>query len=134
MPHPKLVSKVITEDREILTKVRPAKQVIKPESARALTAMMIRAVEAGEARRLVQPGYRIAGKTGTAQVPIAGHYDPNKTIASFVGFAPAEDPKFVMIVKYVEPTTTPHGATTAVPTFMAITRDLFGYFGLAPTP
>lgn len=134
MMEPRLVSKITDLDREIQLPPKQVGQVIKSETARVLTQMLVKAVENGEARRLVPKGYRVAGKTGTAQIAIAGKYDPNKTIASFVGFAPAEDPKFAMIVKYVEPTTTPHGATTAVPTFMAITKDLFGYFGLAPTP
>lgn len=134
MMQPRLVSKITDLDREIILDPKAVGQVIKPETARVLTQMLVRAVENGEAKRLVPPGYRVAGKTGTAQIAIAGKYDPNKTIASFVGFTPAEDPKFAMIVKYVEPTTTPHGATTAVPTFMAITKDLFGFFGLAPSP
>lgn len=131
---PRLVSKITDGDREIEIKPEALGQVIKPETARVLTQMMVKAVENGEAHRLVPKGYRVAGKTGTAQVPIAGRYDPTKTVGSFVGFAPAEDPRFAMIVKYVEPTTTPFGATTAVPTFMAITKDLFGYFGIAPNP
>jgi cell division protein FtsI/penicillin-binding protein 2 len=134
LTQPHFVTKIADGDRDIAVNTPRPKQVIKPATAQSLTEMMINAVVNGEARRLVLPGYRIAGKTGTAQVPIAGHYDANKTIASFVGFAPAEDPKFVMIVKYDEPTTTPHGATTAVPTFMAITKELFPYFGLTPTP
>lgn len=134
MMEPRLVSKITDLDREILLEPKSLGQVLKPETARILTQMLVKAVENGEAKRLVPPGYRVAGKTGTAQIAIAGKYDPNKTIASFVGFTPAEDPKFAMIVKYVEPTTTPHGATTAVPTFMAITKDLFGFFGLAPSP
>lgn len=134
MMQPRFVSKITDLDREIVLEPKKVGQVIKPETARVLTQMLVKAVENGEARRLVPKGYRVAGKTGTAQIAIAGKYDPNKTIASFVGFTPAEDPKFAMIVKYVEPTTTPHGATTAVPTFMSITKDLFGYFGLAPSP
>lgn len=134
MMEPRLVSRITDLDREIVLEPKSVGQVIKPETARVLTQMLVKAVENGEAKRLVPPGYRVAGKTGTAQIAIAGKYDPNKTIASFVGFTPAEDPKFAMIVKYVEPTTTPHGATTAVPTFMAITKDLFGYYGLAPNP
>ncbi len=133
LPQLHIVSKLTDTGVDIPLKIPDPKQVIKPLTASLLTQMMIGAVEHGEAHRLVPPGYRVAGKTGTAQVPVAGHYDAHKTVASFVGFAPAEDPKFVMIVKYVEPTTTPFGATTAVPTFMDITKELFGYFGVAPS-
>lgn len=134
MMQPRLAKQIIDGDRTINLDPKSLGQLIKPATAASETAMLVDAVQHGEAHRLVPQGYRIAGKTGTAQVPIAGHYAANETIASFVGFAPAEDPKFVMIVKYVHPTTTPHGATTAVPTFGDITKDLFVYFGLAPTP
>lgn len=130
---PRLVSKITEGGREIDLPTQPLRQVIKRGTALILTQMLQSAVENGEARRLIPQGYRVAGKTGTAQVVIAGHYDPNKTVASFVGFAPVEDPKFVMIVKYTEPTSTPFGATTAVPTFMEITKELFGYYGVAPS-
>jgi len=133
LTEPHVVTKLTDAGRDIPVQLAAPKQVIKPETARVLTQMLASAVEHGEARRLVPAGYRVAGKTGTAQVPVAGHYDPNKTVASFVGFAPAEDPKFAMIVKYDQPTTTPFGATTAVPTFMDITKELFGYFGVAPS-
>lgn len=133
MMKPRLVSKITEVGKEINIPTESVRQVIKKETAFTLTQMLQSAVENGEARRLIPQGYRVAGKTGTAQVAIAGHYDPTKTVASFVGFAPVEDPKFVMIVKYTEPTTTPFGATTAVPTFMDITKELFGYYGIAPS-
>ena len=55
--------------------------------------MMVNAVDNGEAQAFAPEGYRIAGKTGTAQIPVAGNYDPDKTVASFIGFAPADNPK-----------------------------------------
>lgn len=133
LTEPHVVTKLTDQGRDIPVSVKAPKQVIKPETARVLTQMLVNAVDHGEAHRLVPPGYRVAGKTGTAQVAVAGHYDPNKTVASFVGFAPAEDPKFVMIIRYDQPTSTPFGATTAVPTFMDITKELFGYYGIAPS-
>jgi stage V sporulation protein D (sporulation-specific penicillin-binding protein) len=134
MMQPRLVSQIIDGDRKIDLPVRSVRQVIKPETAHSLGLMLKSAVENGEARNIIPHGFRVAGKTGTAQVPIAGHYDSHKTVASFVGFAPIEDPKFVMIVKYTEPTASPFAALTAEPTFFDITKDLYGYFGLAPTP
>ena len=94
--------------------------------------MMVNAVENGEAKAFAPKGYRIAGKTGTAQIPVSGHYDPNKTIASFVGFAPADDPKFVMLVRFTEPTSSPFGSETAAPTFFAIAKELFNYWAIPP--
>jgi cell division protein FtsI/penicillin-binding protein 2 len=98
-----------------------------------MTEIMVRAVDEGEAKVFKPKGFKIAGKTGTAQIPVAGHYDANKTIASFVGFAPADDPKFVMLVRYDQPTSSIFGAETAAPTFFDIAKQLFPYFKIAPT-
>ncbi len=106
---------------------------ISAESAKAVTGMMVKAVDEGEAKFAKPKGFQIAGKTGTAQIPVAGHYDPTKTIASFVGFAPVEDPKFVMLVRFTEPQSSIFGAETAAPTFFTIAREIFSYYGIAPS-
>ncbi len=105
---------------------------ISEETAKQIGEMMVKAVEQGEAKTFAPKGFKIAGKTGTAQIPVAGHYDPNKTIASFVGFAPVEDPKFVMLVRYSEPTSSIYGAETAAPTFFEIAKELLVYYNIAP--
>jgi cell division protein FtsI/penicillin-binding protein 2 len=94
---------------------------------------MVNAVDNGEAKWAKPKGYRIAGKTGTAQIPIAGHYDANKTIASFVGFAPADDPKFVMLVVVDRPTTSIYGAETAAPIFFNIAKSILMYYNIPPS-
>jgi cell division protein FtsI/penicillin-binding protein 2 len=94
--------------------------------------MMIAAVKKGEAKWAVPKGFVIAGKTGTAQIPVAGHYDPTKTVASFIGFAPAKNPKFVMLVILKEPSTSQWGSETAAPLWFSIAKDLFPYFGIRP--
>lgn len=130
-PH---VVKVIKDNRgsfEIKPKI--VREVIKPSSAKIMTEMMVVAVNEGEAKWTKIKGFKIAGKTGTAQIPVAGHYDPDKTIASFVGFAPADDPKFVMLVRYDQPQTSPYGSETAAPTFFEIAKELFNYYKIAPT-
>lgn len=109
------------------------KTVIKPETAKIVTEMMVNSVDNGEAKFAKPVGYRIAGKTGTAQIPISGHYDANKTIASFVGFAPADKPKFIMLVALREPSTSQWGSETAAPLFFSIAKDLFPYFNISPT-
>lgn len=129
---PYLVSKIVGEDRVFENKPKVVRRVISPQTAQVLTEMMVKAVENGEARYFAPKGYKIAGKTGTAQIPIAGHYDPQKTIASFVGFAPADDPKFVMLVRYVQPSSSPYGSETAAPTFFEIAKELFAYWGVVP--
>lgn len=116
----------------VSVKPKKIRQVISSATANVLTEMMIAAVDNGEAKWAKPHGYRIAGKTGTAQIPVAGHYDEKKTIASFVGFAPADNPKFVMLVTLREPSSSPWGSETAAPVFFDIARDLFSYYGIPP--
>jgi cell division protein FtsI/penicillin-binding protein 2 len=105
---------------------------ISAQTAKIMTEIMVNAVNKGEASWARLKGYRIAGKTGTASIPIKGHYDPNQTIASFVGFAPADDPKFVMLVILNRPTSSIYGAETAAPIFFDISKALLQYYKIAP--
>lgn len=130
---PHVVQRIKDDESSYEVKPRTIRKVLEGETTRVITEMMVRAVEDGEARVFKPKGYRIAGKTGTAQIPVAGHYDPNKTIASFVGFAPADDPKFVMLVRYDQPTSSIYGSETAAPTFFAIAKELLLYFKIPPT-
>ncbi|OGG26753.1 hypothetical protein A2960_01105 [Candidatus Gottesmanbacteria bacterium RIFCSPLOWO2_01_FULL_39_12b] len=111
---------------------RIIREVFKKETSALITEMMVSAVENGETKNIKPIGYRIAGKTGTAQIPIAGHYDTDKTIASFIGFAPVDNPKFVMLVTINEPTSSPWGSETAAPVFFEIAKELFTYYGISP--
>lgn len=131
---PHVVQKVISHDRVIDIAPRQVRQVISPDTAAEITKMMVAAVHGGEAQWAVLKDYKIAGKTGTAQIPISGHYDTEKTIASFIGFAPADDPKFVMLVKLREPTTSPWAAETAAPLWMNIAKDVFFHLNIPPNP
>ena len=127
---PHLVDKVIG-DKEVEIKPKEIRRVIEEETAKTISEMLESAVSSGEAQWTQIKGYRVAGKTGTAQIPIAGHYDEEKTIASFVGFAPVDDPKFVMLVKLREPTSSPWAAETAAPLWMNIARELLEKFKVA---
>jgi len=109
-PH---VVKEIVGDTIVTINPKPVRRVISEDTAQVITDMMVQAVYQGEAQWTNLKGYQIAGKTGTAQIAVQGHYDQEKTIASFVGFAPANDPKFVMLVKLREPTSSPWAAETA---------------------
>ena len=121
------------EGKKINIKPNIVRQVIKPETASILKEIMVSAVDNGEAKWAKPKGYRIAGKTGTAQIPVAGHYDPKRTIASFVGFAPVDKPKFVMLVRLTEPQSSPWGSETAAPLFFDISKELFNYYGISPS-
>jgi cell division protein FtsI/penicillin-binding protein 2 len=130
---PKVVIKIKDGGKEEEIKPDFERQVVNPKTASQITEMMVNAVEKGEAKAYAPKGYKIAGKTGTAQIPVAGHYDSNKTIASFIGFAPAYDPKFVMLVRFSQPSSSPYGSETAAPTFFEIAKELFTYFGIPPS-
>ncbi len=106
---------------------------ISEKTAKIVTEMLVNAVENGEAKWTRLKGYRIAGKTGTASIPVAGHYDPDNTIVSFIGFAPADNPKFVMLVILDKPTTSIYAAETAAPVFFDIAKDLLVYYNIPPS-
>lgn len=130
---PHVVKSIVDEGKVFEIKPKVVREVIKESSAKVITEMMVKAVEEGEAKWARPKGFKIAGKTGTAQIPISGHYDPDKTIASFVGFAPADNPKFVMLVIYDQPSSSIYGSETAAPTFFEIAKELFTYYKIAPT-
>ena len=119
------------ETRIIQVEPESNRRAVSEETASTLTNMLVAVIEEGATKAQV-PGYRIAGKTGTAQVPTAYGYDPNDTIASFVGYAPADDPQFIVLVKLDKPTTAPWGSQTAAPTFRAIAERLFIYLHIPP--
>lgn len=133
MMEPRMVKEIREANGKII-QIPPkiAERVVSPEAARITTEMMVQTVDKGEAKWAKPKGYRIAGKTGTAQIPIAGHYDATKTIASFVGFAPADNPRFVMLVTLREPSSSIWGAETAAPLFFRIATDIFNYWGIPP--
>jgi cell division protein FtsI/penicillin-binding protein 2 len=106
-------------------------QVIAPQTAHTVMEMMVRTVEEGVPRAQVA-GYRVAGKTGTAQIPIPGGYDRDATIASFVGFGPVPDPQLVILVKLDRPKTSSWASDTAAPAFQRLAARLFVVLGIPP--
>lgn len=130
---PHIVSVIKTNTKTIQIKPKIVGRPISQETAKVVTQMMVDAVDKGEAKFFKPEGYKIAGKTGTAQIAVTGHYDPTKTIASFVGFAPADNPKFIMLVRFDEPSASIFGAETAAPTFFSIAKQLFNYYNIPPS-
>lgn len=125
---PRLVTKVIDGKRTIDIPVRQGTQVVSMEAAAQMAQMMVKSVDNGEAKWAKPKGYEVAGKTGTAQIPVSGHYDQTKTIASFVGFAPASDPRFVMLVTLREPKSSQWGSETAAPLWFDIAAQILRYY------
>ncbi len=118
--------------RPIETTPVVVRQVIQPETARTLSRLLADAIVGESSNKAIVPGYGIAGKTGTAQIPIAGVLDPRWTIASFVGYLPADDPRFVILVKLDKPQTSEWGSQVASPVFAAVAKQLVMQAGLPP--
>lgn len=129
---PQVVDKLVSSDWEEDLKPRVGARILSDSAVHEIKAMMESAAKKGESRWTDLAGFSVAGKTGTAQIPIAGHYDEEKTIASFVGFAPADEPKFVMLVTLREPENSPWASETAAPLWYSVAEDLFPYLGIAP--
>jgi cell division protein FtsI/penicillin-binding protein 2 len=132
MVRPQVVDKLLGPGWEEDIKPEILGRVVSKEAADEITAMMVEAAKHGEAQWTYLRGFKVAGKTGTAQIPIEGHYDEDKTNASFVGFVPADEPKFVMLITLKEPSSSPWAANTAAPLWYSIAKDLFPYFGIQP--
>jgi len=106
---------------------------IRPETAQTLKAMMEGVVTGGTGRSAAVAGYRIAGKTGTAQIPVAGGYSRSSYLPSFVGFAPVDRPRIVGVVAIAEPRGFEYyGGQVAAPVFGAVARQLLLYLGVRP--
>lgn len=107
-------------------------QVVSQRTARTLTNMLVAAQESVPNNQALIPGYRVAGKTGTAQVKIGDRYDPELTMTSFVGYAPAEDPRFVILVKIDLPRRSHQAQEVAVPVFRDMAQWLLLYLRIPP--
>lgn len=135
MMKPRLVEAVVDERMQPIEKFPPmsVRQVISPSTARTLNEVLISVVENGSGTRAQIPGYLVAGKTGTAQkIDPAGGYG-EKRVASFGGYAPADDPVVAALVIIDEPNTyTSYGGVLAAPVFQAVVSDALRLLGVPP--
>ena len=113
---------------------KAVRQVISPDTARTLSRLLVRVVDAGTGRFAAIPGYAVGGKTGTAQKldPATGRYSRAPGVLSFVGFAPADEPRFAMLVMLDEPKNEKWGSEAAAPIFNAIGREILRYLEVPP--
>ncbi|HBB36428.1 MAG: peptidoglycan glycosyltransferase, cell division protein FtsI (penicillin-binding protein 3) [Candidatus Moranbacteria bacterium GW2011_GWC1_45_18] len=133
---PYLVEKIVKgNEEEIKTQPREERRVMSREASLDLARMLVSVVQNGHGKRAGVPGYLVAGKTGTAQIPKkeGGGYDENAHVGSFAGFAPAYDPKFVMLVKLDNPKNVEWAESSAAPTFGEMAKFMLDYFGVEPT-
>ncbi len=132
---PTIVERIVDKRNQQLIplKNKSKQRVLSKKTMRTMRELLYNTVENSEAKWTNKPeGYKFCGKTGTAQIPIAGHYDPAKTIASFIGFLPCEEAKFLLLVLYREPEASPWGSETAAPTFFEIAKSLILYYNIPP--
>lgn len=119
-----------------LDRVAPVmlERVISEQTSRLISAMMVNVVENGHGKRAGVPGYYVAGKTGTAQIPNphGPGYLKDATIGSFVGYAPAENARFVMLVKIDRPTTVQYAESSAAPIFGEMAKELTRLLDIPP--
>jgi cell division protein FtsI/penicillin-binding protein 2 len=104
---------------------------ISKQTAEDLTMMLTLSLEEETGVNLV-PGYKLAGKTGTAQIPTEFGYDPNFTIASFIGWGPVDDPQFLVFISLDRPTVSPWGSEVATPVFKEIVERLVIHLEIQP--
>lgn len=136
MMQPQIIEEIDHPDGK-KEKVNPKmiSQTITPNVAAQLGAMMVQVVEKGHGYQAAVPGYYIAGKTGTAQIPLPSKlgYDPRKTIGSFAGFAPVNDPKFAILVKIDVPRDVIWAESSAAPVFGEVANELLNYYKIPPS-
>ncbi|MDO8512046.1 MAG: penicillin-binding protein 2 [bacterium] len=117
------------------TQVKLIRQVVSPESATKVSAMMTSVVENGVGALAKVKGYYVGGKTGTAQVVESetGRYSADKKIISFFGFAPADKPKFAVLIILDNPKGLSFASGTAAPMFHDLASKLLNYYMVPPT-
>ena len=109
------------------------RRVIEKRTARQLTRMLRGVVREGSGAAAQVSGYHVAGKTGTAaKAEPSGGYSKSRYLASFVGFAPATDPRIVVLVTVDEPKRTIWGGTVAAPAFAEIAGFALQYLEVPP--
>ena len=130
---PKLVAATVGANGRAEPSPPPAtRRVVSERTADQVTKILTRVTEKGTGLQAQVPGYDIAGKTGTAQKPLATGGYGNSYMGSFAGFAPASRPEIVVIVILDEPNPI-WGGETAAPTFQTITQFALRHLGVAPT-
>lgn len=135
---PMVIDRVIRPDGTVeRTQPKVIDQVITPETSSTITAMLVSSINNGYAKSAKIPGYRMAGKTGTSQIAgPGGKYETGtgSVITSFAGYAPANHPKFVVLVKFDRPKARGKelGVQSAAPVFKDIAAFLFKYYGIPP--
>lgn len=121
---PYVISRITDQAGVVLQEKKPVikRRVIRPEVAETMRRILVRAVEEGTGKSARIKGIAVGGKTGTAQkvLPNGRGYSHSNFMASFIGFAPAEDPQYVMCVVLDDPRPMYYGGVVAAPVFKEV--------------
>ncbi|HTL47502.1 MAG TPA: penicillin-binding protein 2 [Verrucomicrobiae bacterium] len=134
---PYIIARVEDQYGVVLREKKPevVHQIIKPEVAKKMNDILVRVVQEGTGKKAIIDGISVGGKTGTAQKVLPGGrgYSHNSFIASFIGFAPAEDPQLVMAVVLDDPKPSYYGGSVAAPVFKEVIEAGLLYMGYVPS-
>lgn len=122
------------ETGEVVDEVEPeaVRKVISERTSQQVREALETVVAKGTGRNAFIDGYRVGGKTGTAQKVVNGRYSPNEHIVSFIGFAPADDPKIIVYLAVDNPQGIQFGGVVAAPIVHNILADALPYMGIPP--
>ncbi len=131
---PRLVSKILDSNDKVVESIEPEikRRVISESTSETMLKMMESVVAKGTGGNAYVPGYKVAGKTGTADKIVDGMYVPGKYIASFVSVAPADDPKIAMLVIVDDPEGLYYGGSVAAPIAADIIEKIMSYMEIEP--
>jgi cell division protein FtsI/penicillin-binding protein 2 len=131
---PQLVKQIVGPAGTQTVEPQAVRQVMSPESARTLLDMMGVVVDGIATNAADVPGYRVGGKSGTANIALEnGGYKPDAYISSFAGIAPLDDPQIAVLVKIDEPKDVPWGTVVAAPAFAHIAQQALTYLDVPPS-
>lgn len=132
---PYIVSEIVSQTGETIVKNEPTvvRRVVSEETSETVRAILESVVENGSGKNARIAGYRVGGKTGTAQKYDESGVSSSKLIASFVGFAPADDPEYVVLILVDEPQVgTVFGSTVAAPFVKTVMEETLRHYGFLP--
>lgn len=135
LKEPRLVKEIIDSNGEVIKKFESntVRKVISKKTSEQVLDLMETVVSEGTGSNASIPGYKIGGKTGTAEKVIDGGYDKGKYMSSFVSVAPADNPKIAMLVLVDEPKGSIYGGTVAAPIAHDIYEETFEYLHMMPS-
>jgi len=131
MVTPHVLYAMVRDGRQFNVPAQYSGSPISVHTAQTLDQMLVTSIK-NEASLASVPGYSIAGKTGTAQIPVEGGYDPTLTNASFIGWGPMDDPRFMIYVWLESPSASIWGSETAAPVFAQVAQKTILMLSIPP--